>query len=152
MEPSIVRTWETIIGQFTALKHLSIWGMPSSLLLRSICASDLQYIEFRRPWTHSYRDAPQLNELVSFLKECPSLCALKYHSAKPIEVIDELALTKGLKIIWGENYQIDGYMEDVSKRFYLFSRPLIKSKSPEIFMRPHTRRGEHSLLLLHLQK
>ncbi|CAE6432851.1 unnamed protein product [Rhizoctonia solani] len=119
MEPSIVRTWETIISHFTALQHLSIWGMPSSLLLQSICASDLQYFEFRRPWTHSYRDIFQLNELVSFLKACPALNALKYHSAKPIEVIDELATARGLEVNWNENYQIDGYMEDGDDTFNL---------------------------------
>lgn len=120
MEPSIFRTWEAIIGQFTALQHLSVWGTPSSAFLRSICASDLQYFEFRRPWTHSYRDAPQLNELVSFLKTCPALRVLQYHSAKPIDMIDELAAVRGLRITWNENYYVDGYMEDVSRQIYSY--------------------------------
>ncbi|KAF8744570.1 hypothetical protein RHS02_02114, partial [Rhizoctonia solani] len=114
MEPSIVRTWEAIISQFTALQHISIWGMPSSTLLRSICASNIHYFEFRRPWTHSYKDTNQLDDLVSFLKTCPVLHALRYHSAKPIEVIDELATMRKLKITWNENYYVDGYMEDAS--------------------------------------
>ncbi|CAE6525044.1 unnamed protein product [Rhizoctonia solani] len=112
MEPSIVRTWEAMIGQFTALQHLSIWGMPSNTTLQSICALELRYFEFRRPWTHAYKDTPQVNELVAFLKACPVLHALGYHSAKPIEVIDELAAERKLALTWNENYYIDGYMED----------------------------------------
>ncbi|KAJ1310250.1 hypothetical protein OPQ81_006992 [Rhizoctonia solani] len=112
MEPSIVRTWEIIIGQFTALQHLSVWGIPSGALLQSICAVDLRHFEFRRPWTHAYKDTPQINDLIAFLKTCPALRALKYHSAKPIEVVDKLIIERGLTRIWNENYYIDGYMED----------------------------------------
>ncbi|KAG8735710.1 hypothetical protein FRC11_003068, partial [Ceratobasidium sp. 423] len=112
MEPSIVRTWEMIIGQFTALQHLSIWGMPSSAILQSICAHDLRYFGFRRPWTYPYKDTPQVNELVAFLKACPALRALGYHAAKHIEAIDELVINRKLALTWSENHYADGYMED----------------------------------------
>ncbi|CAE6492541.1 unnamed protein product [Rhizoctonia solani] len=112
MEPSISRTWETIIGQFTTLQHLSIWGMPSNALLQSICGLDLRHFEFRRPWTYAYKDTPQVNELIAFLKACPVLYALGYHSAKPIEAIDKLITDRGLARMWHENYYVDGYMED----------------------------------------
>ncbi|KAH7340410.1 hypothetical protein B0J17DRAFT_318000 [Rhizoctonia solani] len=112
MEPLISRTWETVIGQFTALQHLSVWGMPSSALLQSICVLDLRYFEFMRPWTYAYKDTPQVNELAAFLKACPTLRALGYHSAKPIEAIERLIIDKGLARTWVETYNLDGYTED----------------------------------------
>ncbi|EUC67199.1 glutathione S-transferase [Rhizoctonia solani AG-3 Rhs1AP] len=129
MEPSISRTWENIIDHFTVLQHLSIWGMPSSVLLQSICGLDLRHFEFRRPWAHAYKDIPQVNELIAFLKACPTLRALGYHSAKPIEAIDKLIADRGLARMWNENYYVDGYMEDPTSHYTGMSSPTVMSPS-----------------------
>lgn len=114
MELAATRIWEHIIGQFTGLRHLSVWCLPSSALLASICVSDLRHFEFRRPWTHGHKDIPQLEGIARFLKDCPSLRAVTYHSTVPIEIIDQAISSRGLVRTWKENHFVDGYMEDVS--------------------------------------
>ncbi|CAE6449959.1 unnamed protein product [Rhizoctonia solani] len=144
MEPSISRTWENIIDHFTVLQHLSIWGMPSSVLLQSICGLDLRHFEFRRPWAHAYKDIPQVNELIAFLKACPTLRALGYHSAKPIEAIDKLIADRGLARMWNENYYVDGYMEDPKDLYvapYSSWRTLAFPPSPPNMTKPRAIRS-----------
>ncbi|KAG8746673.1 hypothetical protein FRC10_003977 [Ceratobasidium sp. 414] len=112
MEPAATRIWTEIISQFTALQHFSIWCFPSATLLDLINTDSLRHFEFRRPWTHTGKDATRATDVIKFLKRCPVLRAITYHAAEPMEEIDKLAREKNITLTWQENHYIDGYMED----------------------------------------
>ncbi|QRW00334.1 F-box-like protein [Ceratobasidium sp. AG-Ba] len=139
MEPASIRIWTEIIDQFTALQHLSLWYFPEANLLDSVNTESLRHFEFRRPWSHSNKDEGRIVDVTNFLRQCPSLRAVTYHSAKPIELVNKIAQERNLALTWKENHYVDGYMEEprdfqavpyISWKTHAFLPPLPRMTKP----------------------